>query len=548
MIASEACSIEFLCRIPGIAKDLTQLKKNGQNFSLWERELKVMIHNLSGSSDYLQHELNKYDPKLNRAVFNLIFWSIDKELQHALNIDGSAGQAFQVLANQFQSAPLTQCIMNRPDLPEEVLDNIVNIVYLYSSKETSSMRVRKREENQLWRLFEDEEDEVTIPPPLTTFQSLAVVNQKFYRLCRPRLWQNLLFPTSLSTPLSHWTKDILLNHGKLVKTFSFQLEDLSLINNVDGELSEFERSAYDNMMPDGRFEDLTEYSVFGIGLMNIQKIFKACARLESVVMRIPRETYISELSSPMTSRLTGLFGLIPQLRNLKLTSLGYSECLPGDFVIGLLKQLPYLESLDLLLFKFVEKSTIEESLGWHLAQLQHLRELRLDGVTCEDQTWDLKSWPQRLRKIEISCCHGLTPPMAHKLLNGSAPYLTRLELQFEDPDESDVNRETDLPALKQLILQHVPGFSLTSFKGCKNIELIQFRRIMNKDLWNLVKHLLSSYTWPKLSVLDLCQRIRIVDRNNWRKLSQKDVDKIWDSFNIKLLINTKEDSVWSLFD
>ncbi|EGG11371.1 uncharacterized protein MELLADRAFT_76644 [Melampsora larici-populina 98AG31] len=544
-IANEACSTEFLCRIPSIAKDLTQLKNTGENFVLWERELKVMIHNLSGTSDYLQDQFDKHDPKLNRAVFNLIFWSIHKELQHSLNIDGSAGEAFQVLADRFRSAPLTPCIMNRADLPEEILDIIVNIVYLYSSKEYSAMRQRKQENRGSWTSQEDMEDGVYKRlPPLTTFQSLALVNRKFYRLCRPRLWQNLRFPTSLPTSLSHWTQDILLNHGKRVKTFSFRLEDMSLITYVDGELSDLEKSAYDNTMPRGELEDLTEYSVFGIGQTNIRKIFKACPCLESVIMCIPENTYVSQPSSARTSRLIGLFGLIPQLQHLRLTSLRYNLGLTGEIVIDLLKKLPSLVSLDLCHFKFFEKSTTEESLGWNLAQLQKLCVIRLFEVTCEDQTWNLKSWLQQLTTLEISDCPGLTPRMVHKLLSGSAPCLTRLKLHVQHlSGKSDFVDQTDLPALKQLILGSEAGVSILSFKGCKDIELIKSPRIMTNDLWDSMKHLLSIYTWPKLSVLDLQHRQMYIDRRNSQRPTKKDVDEIWDTLNIRILITRKRSLV-----
>ncbi|EGG10015.1 uncharacterized protein MELLADRAFT_95104 [Melampsora larici-populina 98AG31] len=534
-IASEACSIEVLCRIPSIAKDLTQLKRTGENFSLWERELKVMIRNLSGSSDYLQHEFNKYDPRLNQAVFNLIFWSIDKELQHAINIDGSAGEAFQFLTDRFQSAPSTQCIMNRVDLPEEILDNIVNIIYLYSTKEDSTMRRRKNERITWDENLGQEEGVSNQLPPLTTFQSLAVVNRKYHRLCLPRMWQKLWFPTSSPEPLSRWTEGLLLNHGRLVKTFKFELEDLLLIDNAFG--GEFRRSTYDNQVIPETLEDLTLYLRCGIGLMNIQKIFNACPRLESVSMDIREKSYLSQLSSPMKSRLIGLFGLIPQLQHLDLWNLHWGLHLPGEFVIDVLKELPSLVALELRRFQFVEKSSIEESLGWNLAQLQNLRKLRLEDVTCKDQTWNLNSWPRQLTSLEIYCRRGLTPVMVHNLLSGSAPCLTRLRLQFDyRPEESDVDILTDLPALKQLILG-VPGFSLTSFKGCKNIESIDYKRIMNSDRWDMVKHILCTYPWPKLSVLNL-YTTTIDSPNNWRRLDKKDVDEIWDAFNIKLLIST----------
>lgn len=179
-------SREFFCRLPGIAKCITQLKTNGDNFSVWERQLKVMIHNLTGSTTYLSHEFKTHHPKSDQVVFNLIFWSIDDELQLDLNIDGSAKDAFRVLAGRFG------IMMSLDDLPVEVLERIIDIVYDQSLSEHYSTK-----EEKLERIVHPPPGGPAYivyphchgPPILNTFQNLAAVNQKLYRLCRPKLWQ-----------------------------------------------------------------------------------------------------------------------------------------------------------------------------------------------------------------------------------------------------------------------------------------------------------------------------------------------------------------------
>ncbi|EGG09858.1 uncharacterized protein MELLADRAFT_103989 [Melampsora larici-populina 98AG31] len=233
----------------------------------------------------------------------------------------------------------------------------------------------------------------------------------------------------MSTSLSHWTKSLLLDHGKLVKTFTFQLEDLTLINGVEVQLLDLERSAHNN-------------------------------------------------------------------------------------------------------------TTVPKT----LADLQDLCKLRLDSVTCEDQTWNMNSWPQWLTHLELSRCCGLTAGMVHKILSGSAPCLTRLELDLHHPqDKPDIDSQTDLPALKQLFLECDSGFSIASFKGCKGIECIQYPCIVTNALWDLMKPLLFTYTWPKLSFLNLRHTTMIIDHENLQIPTKKEVDEIWDSLNIKLLINVKKD-------
>ncbi|EGG11372.1 uncharacterized protein MELLADRAFT_90870 [Melampsora larici-populina 98AG31] len=535
-IATETyCSPEFVYRLHDIAKCIPQLKQTGENFSVWEKHLKVMIGVLTGSSVYLLDELHKHDPKFNRAVLTLIFWSIDEQLQQDLNIDGSAGDVFQFLAGRFRSNPSSQSILARADVPEEVLENIVNIVYHQSFDEKSQLTERKQE--RMSQILQKDHDHQVYsdhggPPILDTFQTLAVVNRKFYRLCLPKLWQHLQFPSALPAHMSLWTEGILLRHGQLVKSFAFELEDLTL---EDKELSELERSIHDNTDPYGNIRHVIRN---GIGLVNIEKIFRACPSINSVEINITEVVDQADLFTAITVRLKGLLSLLPQLQHLALMDYAYAS-LPGAYVIDLLKKLPSLVSLGLNAFEFGAEASTEESLGWNLAQHQNLRKLRRENVTCKDQTWTLNSWPQRLTTLELSSCTGLTAGMVQKILSGSAPFLTRLTIYLDRcQDKSHVNDSTDLPALKHLVLDGGAGFGLlTSFKGCKDLELIQYRRKLYNNQWDTVKHFLSTNTWPNLLVLGLSHSATSTNRSNSIVLTKKDVDELWNSFKIKLLIN-----------
>ncbi|EGG08391.1 uncharacterized protein MELLADRAFT_116038 [Melampsora larici-populina 98AG31] len=500
-------SPEFICQLQDVAKRIPQLKKTGDNFSIWEKRLKIMIRNLTGSSDYLLHEFHKHDPKLNQAVFDLIMWSIDDELLEHCNMDGSAGDAFQVLAGRFQSKPSARCIINRADFPEEILDNIVNMVYYQSAQEHISITKRKSERVSHFPLMKKAYMKLHVylghsgPPVLNSIQNLAVVNRKFYRLCLPKLWQKVAFPTSLPAPMSLWTGNLLLKHGNLVKSAEFDLEDVN---------------AYQDAYQDGHQE--------------------VCPALESVSLSLPPSEPQSEWLSTLRFRLKSAFKLLPSLQHLDLSNEGYVGR-SGDFIIDIIKKTPSLTSLVLTDFKFAAKESEEESLGWNLAQLQKLRKLELHSITCEDQTWTSETWTKPLTNLELDCCEGLTPDMMHRLLSGRTPFLTELNIEFHELGEDDVNIRFDLPALKTLILYlyEIPDLLLlVSFVNCKSIEVLKYNGDIYDTQWDSMKNLISQHAWPKLSVLDL-HRATFHD-GYARPMTAEEMEKEFKMFNIKVLM------------
>lgn len=194
-ITTKADSPEFLCKDFNIAKCFTQLKKSEDNFDVWERQLRFMIRNLTGTHDYLLHDTQKRDPKLNQLVLNFIFCTIDDDLQRDLKSVRTVQDSFRVLSGQFNainSKPLIECIMSRDNFPEELLEKIINNVYYFSLSEHKSIKERKLkriapvpQKSPAFQVYPDYQG----PPILNTFQSLAVVNRRFYRICLPKLWQ-----------------------------------------------------------------------------------------------------------------------------------------------------------------------------------------------------------------------------------------------------------------------------------------------------------------------------------------------------------------------
>lgn len=527
------CSPEFICKLHDVAKCIPQLKKTGENFSIWEKQLKVMLRILTGSSDYFLHESHKHDPKLNEAVFGLIFWSIDEELQQEFIIDGSAGDAFQLLAGRFQSNTSPQSIINRADFPEEILDNIVNMVHHQSLDEHESINKRKME-----RISRTPKEGLSYevylghggPPVLTTFQNLAVVNRKFYRLCRPKLWQKIVFPTSAPAPLSLWTDDLLLKHSHSVKSAQFELEDLHVPWDRS-RFSETERSLYDNTSPLP-----AHFPRYSIGLMSITKIFKLCPSIESVSLSLPGflppSQDVSEWLFRVAMPLKLALQLLPQLQHFTFTN-NRPRDISGNLLIDIIKILPSLISLELSHLEFPQKEKEEDSFGWNLAQLQQLRKLSLQSILCKDQTWTLKSWVSRLETFDLIFCEGMTPSTAHELLSGNTPFLTRLGIDLGDfRGRSDINVRFDIPALQNL---HVENYEspdlLVHFENCKGIERLQYSGSLFKEHRDSMKNLLSRRAWPKLSLLD----IRFSYDEISRRVGSKELEEFTKPFNIKVL-------------
>ncbi|EGG08389.1 uncharacterized protein MELLADRAFT_105073 [Melampsora larici-populina 98AG31] len=331
------------------------------------------------------------------------------------------------------------------------------------------------------------------PPVLNSIQNLAVVHRKFYRLCLPKLWQKVAFPTSLPAPISLWTGDLLLKHGNLVKSAQFDLEYVALHQHPH-EFSETEMSLLDNtsLLHVSNFR-------FKIGLLNIAKIFKVCPSLESVSISLQPSGRTSEWVSALAVRLRSPFQLLPQLEHLQLKDHRY-QGLSGNFIIDIIKELPSLISLELSRFKFFRKESVEESFGWNLAQLKKLRKLSLECISCEDQTWTLNSWPEPLTNLEIRCCEGMTPEMAHRLLSDHYEIINLL----------------------------------VSFEDCRSLEVLEYHGDMYDDQWNSLKNLLSRRTWPKLVVLDLCYSSLYDGNGRW--LGKQEVEELFKPFNIQLLM------------
>ncbi|KAH9821679.1 hypothetical protein DFH28DRAFT_1078949 [Melampsora americana] len=292
-IAIEAyCTPALICRLHEVAQYIPQLKRTGKNFNIWETHLKIMIRNLTGSSDYLLHELHKHNPRLSQAVFDLIMCS------------------------------LAQCIINCANLPEEILDNIVDMVYHQSFEENAFIKERK--------LY----CRIQTPKPGLRFEVSLVVNQKLQRLCLPNLWQKITFSNFVPAPMSLWMHNLLLKHSILVEGHQIH----------SNQFLESKRSLYNDTSAIN-----TDKHRYGIGLLNVLKIFKLCRSLEPVSVYIPLGLPVSKWVSGLTVCLKGAFQLLPQLQHLNLNNFG-----------------------ELSDFEFVQKEFEKKSLGWHLAQLQKL--------------------------------------------------------------------------------------------------------------------------------------------------------------------------------
>ncbi|EGF99416.1 uncharacterized protein MELLADRAFT_112768 [Melampsora larici-populina 98AG31] len=248
---------------------------------------------------------------------------------------------------------------------------------------------------------------------------------------------------------------------------------------------------------------------YAIGLLNVEKVIKACPSLESISITIPCRNGHWDRFPQFTIRLKGLLKPLPRLQHLTLCGYAESTRIPGEFLIEVIKELPSLVSLDISRFNFSETSTVEESFGWNLSRHQNIRKLSLRDLTLKDQTWDLNCWVEQLTTLELRCCRPINLRTLHRLLSGSAPSLTKLCIQFEGIDDgyppADFTEQFILPALKELIMpDHCNANPLANFEDCKKLEVLECGHILDDELCKTMKHHLSLATWPKISTLRLC--------------------------------------------
>ncbi|KAH9821856.1 hypothetical protein DFH28DRAFT_1050456 [Melampsora americana] len=432
-------------------------------------------------------------------------------------------------------------------IPEEVLEKIINLVYYQSQLDTIEYNfinqnrkeriVHTPTDSRPYAVYLDHKD----PPILTTFQNLAVLNRRFHRICVPKLWEKIRFPSDQPAPISHWTENILLNNGNSVKSASFELNENLLNGNnevLDTHSVESESTLYENTVPCLIMGAtwIQKDSRYGIGLVNIEKVIKACPALESITVNVPSHNDDILRFIPIANRLKDLLVPLPRLQHFKLESTG-RESLVANFLNSILEALPSLVSLELSRVFFNLTSTIESCPGSILSRHQNLRKLTLEDITFDDQTWTFNSWVKRLTTLEIKRCRQLSPRMLYNLLSGTAPSLTKLSVQLnESYSPSDLTEQFDLPSLKELILlDHFENDLLNNFEACKNLEVLEYCRSLGDDLWIPMKRHFSQSTWPKLFILRLIQpgwytREIIIQ-------SEKEVEEIWKKFNIYVLID-----------
>lgn len=437
--------------------------------------------------------------------------------------------------------------MSLENFPEEVLEKIINFVYHQSQLDTTEHD--SINESRTERIVHTPPDcppyavylDHQAPPILTTFQNLAVLNRRFHRICLPKLWEKIRFPSDQPAPISHWTENILLKHGNLVKSASFEL-DKNLFNGNDElfgtNIVESESTLCDNTVPclirestwlqkDGRYR---------IGLVNIQKIFQTCPALKSVQVIVPDHDGNLAGVIPATRRLQALLVTLPRLQHLRLDARAQHR-LVGGFVTSLVQALPSLVSLELSGWSFALAVSIEHSFGSIISHHQNLRNLSLENVTFDDQTWTLNSWIKRLTTLEIRRCKDLSARMLYTLLSGNAPSLTKLCIQLDKfHPRSDLTEQVDLPSLKELnLLHHFEIDLLKNFETCKDLEVLECCGDLEEELWNPIQRHLSLSTWPKLFIL----RLRQV---NWfteevKIQIKKEVEKIWRDFGIHVFVD-----------
>lgn len=236
-------SIQSLELVLKLVKEVPPLELNGMNFPVWERKLFAIVRQVCGltTARFESSSTNVGDPKTDHLILCMMLWSVDVKLQATIDMNRPAREVFCALKSRFDqsserstdsshsitytskriqsiqlpvkqldnealvasgtvnfevipspaSIPFRACLSN---LPDELKQMIVHYVRLLSRSDNSC---HERKVGRVgWVSHESEEGPFygeynyfgLAPIILTSFQSIAVADQSFYRLCRKHLW------------------------------------------------------------------------------------------------------------------------------------------------------------------------------------------------------------------------------------------------------------------------------------------------------------------------------------------------------------------------
>ncbi|KAG0149571.1 hypothetical protein CROQUDRAFT_653377 [Cronartium quercuum f. sp. fusiforme G11] len=440
-------------------------------------------------------------------------------------------------------------------LPEEILVQIVKYV---QQAVTSSERVSIAHDkgHRLVSTLCHQSDAVTnqwVYPPndnpiLTTFQSLAAVDKKLYRLCRPALWAKLFFPSSAPQHISHWTQDLLPRHGSYVQSVEMKLssdwlEDIpsqvydpitripkhsqsKRSSSSTNLLTNPEQAILDNTL-NGHLDNLSIFfsgdppeSPEPLSPASMRDILRLCPNIQSLHVYTPGDDEELHSHRNLQKRFIAVLQEVPMLRKLVISGLEYMKStVDVTCMAEVLSGLRLLQSFHYRCWLHSNSSGLQK-FATSISELEHLRELEFNFIEESDDTWPNLPPAHALRFLILfySPHSTLMSSRAPLSISRFAPNVTRLDLQVaigNSTETSEWNQklssETNLDkpqifqffALTHLIIhiQSDCNFFL-SFRVCKNVQIFTYHGLQDRQ-WDSMTELICSSTWPKLKTLRL---------------------------------------------
>ncbi|KAG0145733.1 hypothetical protein CROQUDRAFT_715934 [Cronartium quercuum f. sp. fusiforme G11] len=584
---SKAIGLELIARLdaieraPRAVQAVSRLKSDGSNFEVWNKQLALTIYNITNSVTYLDSpSASTCDLRLDQLVFAMIFWSIEESLQSILSLGSSAHEAFQALKKKIlsqkrtwyppiqtselanstearlvsqlkESANYLKPILNHsshnskvvihqseshirlPDLPAEVLDRIIQCVRKYSSLETIQNRKDKwsglkkfpygnQPERSNYIFFPSE------PPVLNSFQSLSVVNQKIYSLCRPWLWRSIRFPNAMPHPISRWHRRILPEHGHLVKILKVELSGAWLETQPPTLDAGFQDNwiiySDNSTIPELTFAD---HAIGHRGLSpgSLTRVLVQCpnvVHLEIHMLALKIKEATVEARTALKESLIKLFIRLPKLQHLYLKA-KKEDTWPGNWLNEIVSALPELRSFCGSGISNHHDTAQVESQNWlgSLSRLKHLHQLELAYTEKISTTWRLFTWSKQITDLTLDSCAQLSIADTLDLINYLSPNLTSLKLANLRYSTDQMNNSTnsriffDLPSLTKLNLSlskdQISYDLLTNFQNCTQLKSIEYKATMFNH-WSIIIELFHNQTWNQLQSLKL---FSIGHSDNW---------------------------------
>lgn len=479
-------------------------------------------------------------------------------------------------------------------MPTEVILEVAKFLQAISTrhhsrivpfKEARVQRVTPGPKGKIWAYISSGKGRIR----LNSFQSFACVNKRIYSICSPLLWrvgffnpvsirskrnlfrfkthwrfcafsfmdilgshlQEIRFPTAVPMQLTHWTRNILPNHGHQVRVLKVELSpqwfkksyDTASIEaqqsssrryvlrpraskkSVDESVRYSEARNWDNLTITTEDFEVTLPSEppenrkrpQGLCAENFKKVLLQCPNLNSLVIQCPRDTGLRLNQRNMNLLRINLASFSPtiaslhHLESLSITTGKFDQMLSSS-IVPMLQYLPLLRIFNLSGAQSNREDDAEK-LARALSELQYLTNLSLVDVECLDSSWYAYPGPPSLVKLEISDCAHLGFSHAPSVISAWAPNLTWLSLKLFAPwlllkaKTENINRleprkyRFNLPRLTRLTLWHHTEYHyIECFEECKQIYSLVYHNALEPN-WTEFKNFICFSTLPRLQIL-----------------------------------------------